>query len=154
MPASITPPWTIDEISDGQTDAATYVRSWLREHNMSKNPEFMRALQHRYESSSLTFIARMGEEPIGGIIAEVQLSWLRIGMMAVHDKYRGLGVGKGLLQWAEKVAVKRGCRYAYVSTMSYQGPQFYVSRGYQVVGEIPDWDSHGNAKFHLTKTLA
>jgi hypothetical protein len=37
--------------------------------------------------------------------------------------------------------------------MDYQAPRFYHAQGFTTVGEIPDWDSHGHSKFHLSKCL-
>ena len=50
-------------------------------------------------------------------------------------------------------ATARGCKYAYVDTMDYQAPDFYRAHGFAIVGEIPDWDSHGHKKFYLSKCL-
>lgn len=37
--------------------------------------------------------------------------------------------------------------------MACQAPLFYEANGYQKVGEIPDWYSHGNAKCFSAKDL-
>jgi len=54
---------------------------------------------------------------------------------------------------AEEEAITRGCKYGFVDTMDYQSPAFYQKLGYEIVGTIPDWDSHGHAKCFLTKGL-
>jgi ribosomal protein S18 acetylase RimI-like enzyme len=67
--------------------------------------------------------------------------------------WRSRGIGAELLAEACRQAVALGCRYAYVDTMEYQAPRFYLAHGFEIVGRIPDWDSHGHAKLHLTKRL-
>ncbi len=90
---------------------------------------------------------------MGGLFAETQLAWLRIFIMAVAPEWRSRGVGAALLAEAERQAIARGCKYAYVDTMEYQAPHFYLARGFTTVGEIPDWDSRGHSKLYLSKRL-
>lgn len=90
---------------------------------------------------------------MGGLFAETQLSWLRISIMAVSPEWRSQGIGAALLAEAEREAIVRGCKYAYVDTMQYQAPRFYLAHGFVIAGQIPDWDSHGHAKLYLSKRL-
>jgi ribosomal protein S18 acetylase RimI-like enzyme len=85
--------------------------------------------------------------------AETQLSWLRISIMAVSPAWRSQGIGAALLAEAERDAIVRGCRHAYVDTMDYQAPGFYEAHGFEIAGKIPDWDSNGHAKIYLSKRL-
>ena len=62
------------------------------------------------------------------------MSRLKIRIMAVREDH-----------------CRRGCKYGFLDTMGYQSPEFYRQHGYQVVGAIPDWDSHGHTKFYFTK---
>ena len=106
-----------------------------------------------HQARPLVLLVRAGDTVVGGLFAETQLSCLRISIMSVDPKWRSQGVGTALLTEAERQAVARGCQYAYVDTMEYQAPDFYLARGFQIAGEIPDWDSHGHRKFFLTKRL-
>ena len=54
---------------------------------------------------------------------------------------------------AERLAKIRRCRHVYVDTMEYQAPRFYLVQWFQNAGEIPDSDSHGHAKYHLTRQI-
>ncbi|MCB0712559.1 MAG: GNAT family N-acetyltransferase [Ignavibacteriae bacterium] len=136
------------------------IQTWLREYNWSENREFLeRVTDPNYAAQKLILFAEVTGEVetapqlIGGLIAETQLSWLRVSIMATDPEWRSRGIGKALLSEAERIAVGRGCRYSYVDTMSYQAPSFYEANGYSRVGTIPDWDSHGHAKMFFVKEI-
>jgi GNAT superfamily N-acetyltransferase len=126
----------------------------LREHNWAVNKDFMEQLQQsEHEAPSLVLLATVNPHVVGGLFAETQFAWLRISIMAVSPEWRSRGVGAALLAEAERQAIARGCKYAYVDTMEYQAPRFYLAHGFNIVGQIPDWDSRGHAKLYLTKRL-
>lgn len=148
------PDWSLTTVADTSAEGCDVVRQWLREHNWAVNPGFMEQI-HRpeHEALPLVLLATAGPAVIGGLFAETQLAWLRISIMAVAPESRSSGIGAGLLAEAERQAIARGCRYAYVDTMEYQAPRFYRAHGYTVAGAIPDWDSHGHTKYYLYKRL-
>ena len=109
--------------------------------------------QPEHASQSLILLSHANDDVIGGLMAETQLSWLRISTMSVHPEWRSKGIGAALLAEAEQLAIARGCKHAYVDAMEYQAPQFYLSRGFEIVGQLPDWDSHGHTKLFFSKHL-
>ncbi|HEY1123893.1 MAG TPA: GNAT family N-acetyltransferase [Haloferula sp.] len=130
------------------------VRQCLREHNWSANPAFMELLQQPdHQARPLVLLATADDRIVGGLFAETQLAWLRISIMSVDPEWRSKGIGASLLAEAERQAITRGCRHAYVDTMDYQAPRFYLAHGFTMVGEIADWDSHGHNKLFLSKLL-
>jgi len=154
MRPSASPDWNLTSAADTAAPGCDLVRQWLREHNWTANPGFMEQLrQPECQAQPLVLMASAGAVPIGGLFAETQLSWVRISIMAVAPEWRSRGLGAALLAEAERQAVDRGCRYAYVDTMEYQAPRFYLAHGFEIIGEIPDWDSHGYRQFFLTKRL-
>lgn len=146
-------PFTLRPV-DPTTPAIDLIRQWLREHNWSANPDFMRQMQDpQHAAQPLILLAESDGAILGGLLAETQFSWLRISIMAVDPKYRSQGIGAALLAEAELLAKKRGCRHVYVDTMEHQAPRFYLTHGFQTAGQIPDWDSCGHTKFYFTKDL-
>jgi GNAT superfamily N-acetyltransferase len=150
-----------DEISGLRIDAAaskdelcTMVRTWLREFNHRANPTFMTLRElPEHQPRELVLLACEESQFAGGLIGQTQFDWLKIDIMAVDPARRGRGIGTALVAAAEREAAIRGCQYAYVDTMSYQAPGFYQRLGYNVAGELPNWDSHGHGKFFLFKRL-
>lgn len=141
---------------DASTAGCDRVRQWLREHNWAVNGAFMQKLQQpEHAAAPLVLLAETDAgKVVGGLVAETQLAWLRIGIMAVEPQCRSQGVGAALLAEAERIARERACRHAHVDTMSCQAPGFYLRQGYRIVGELPDWDSHGHAKLHMIKDIS
>lgn len=144
----------IAAVADVAASGCDLVRQWLREHNWTANPDFMNQLQQpEHQARALVLLARREARVVGGLLAETQMAWLRISIMAVSPECRSQGIGAALLAEAERLAVARGCRHVYVDTMEYQAPRFYLAHGFSIVGQIPDWDSRGHAKLYLSKDL-
>jgi hypothetical protein len=54
------------------------------------------------------------------------------------------------MEAAEREAVGRGCRHAYVETFGSQALDFYKKLGYEVFGTLDDFP-RGEARFYLQK---
>ncbi|MDB4438084.1 GNAT family N-acetyltransferase [bacterium] len=139
------------EVSESEKEA---VYSWLRDYNHERNGDFIRSLE--VEGTEIPIFLSARDETgkvIGGLEGLMIHKWLRIDIMAVNPFDRAKGAGTDLVARAEGLALQYECQHAFVDTMSYQAPGFYEGLGYEVVGRIPDWDSHGHEKLYLTKTL-
>jgi GNAT superfamily N-acetyltransferase len=131
------------------------IKRELREFNRAANPEYwaLRGLPEN-EPQPLHVVAYDASGAVaGGLIATTCFAWLDIDIMSVREKDRRRGIGRRLVAAAEKEALRRGCRYASVDTMSFQAPTFYEQLGYEVAGTFADRDGHGHTKYFFTKTL-
>ena len=127
----------------------------LRVYNREKNPVFFAARDEPANAPRPLYIVLYDDqnEIAGGLIGESQFHWLKIEIMSVRQDLRGKGFGSQLMRMAEEEGVRRGCKYAFLDTMSYQAPRFYQKLGYQIAGQIADWDSHASTKYWFTKSL-
>ncbi|PQO33068.1 GNAT family N-acetyltransferase [Blastopirellula marina] len=154
MNAASQPAYSIECSQARQSPEHDQICAWLRDYNWQSNQSFMDLATHDPQfESPLLLVAKQQGQVVGGLIADQRLTWLRISIMAVDPQYRRRGIGRQLLTEAERWAKQHACRYLYVDTMQYQSPEFYQLAGFQIVGELPDWDSHGHTKFFLMKTI-
>lgn len=98
------------------------------------------------------FLRDVNDLLAGGLIGSTYWQWLYIDLLWVDKTWRGQGYGHALLETAEQEAVKRGCKYAFLDTFSFQAPEFYQQQGYIIFGELPNFPL-GNSRFFLKKEL-
>ena len=105
------------------------------------------------KGQNLCFVLRTTDDDVlGGVIGATFWDWLYIDLMWVKEELRGRGYGQRLLELAEEEARKRGAKNAYLDTFSFQAPDFYKKRGYEVFGELNDFPQ-GHQRYFLTKEL-
>ena len=92
------------------------------------------------------------QEVVGGIFGGTMWSWLMIDGLWVDKALRGQGLGSRLLLCSEAIAIKRGCRGAWLGTFDFQAREFYERRGYTLFAALPDFPA-GHTHFHLKKDL-
>lgn len=97
------------------------------------------------------------KKPSGEVVGGVSgfwnaFGWLYVNSLWVSDDVRGNGYGKQLMERIEAEAVGRGCKNAYLNTMSFQAPEFYKKLGYTVFGELEDFPT-GHSRIFLRKSL-
>ena len=92
------------------------------------------------------------QEIVGGALGELYWGWFHLDLLWVKEELRGHGYGHRLLVTIEDEARQRGAKNVYLDTFSFQAPDFYKERGYQVFGELPDFPL-GHQRYFLTKQL-
>lgn len=75
-------------------------------------------------------------ELLGGLVGEMFWSCLYISVLWVKDDCRGKGYGTALMNRAEEIAKARPCDVVFLTTMTFQAPQFYESCGYTRFAEL------------------
>ena len=113
---------------------------------------FSKIGHYRYEP--LVLILRDDHQNArGGLHGQTGLGWLYIDVLWVAEENRAKGFGTQLMHAAEKEAVRRGCHSSYLYTYSFQQPEFYGKRGYEIFGQLDDFPD-GHVKYFMQKSLA
>ena len=87
-----------------------------------------------------------------GLVGETFGNWLCIKYLFVSEELRGQGIGKKIVESAEEEAKKRGCKFSFVDTFSFQAPRFYQKLGYNEVFALTNYPYTG-ARYYYTKEL-
>ncbi len=87
---------------------------------------------------------------VAGMAGRSIYQHLIIEVMWVAPQCRRLGLGRQVMLRAEQLARQRGCVATQVDTLSFQGPAFYASLGFSVVGEIDQFPP-GHKRYFLLK---
>lgn len=112
-------------------------------------------LQHREPSEDVpigVFYENEDGQKKGGLIGETFGNWLCIKYLFVSEELRGKGIGKQILKAAEEEARRRGCKYVFVDTFSFQAPLFYQKMGYQEAFVLNEYPYTGK-RYYYTKEL-
>ena len=88
----------------------------------------------------------------GGISASTYLSALEVEVLWVGEQYRGQSIASRLLEEVENEAKEAGCVISYLTTYSFQAPEFYRKNGYEICGEV-DGFPDGIKLYVLKKNL-
>lgn len=92
-------------------------------------------------------------EIVGGLYARDELNWLFVKYLVVSDALRGKGLGRRLMEEAERIARERGYLGIYLDTYDFQARPFYIKLGYEQFGEL-EGDAHTPRRFFLKKVLS
>jgi len=87
----------------------------------------------------------------GGVAGRTIYGHWLIEVLWVDDACRGSGLGKRLMEQAEREAIARGCVAAQVDTLSFQAPDFYRKLGFEVVGRIEGFPAGHDRYFMLRR---
>lgn len=89
---------------------------------------------------------------IGGVTGEDLYGYMYLEMLWTSEDHRGKGLGSKLVKAAEVEGKKRGCGYMWVSTFSYQAPEFYAKVGFKEFAKLPDFPK-GHERIFLWKSI-
>ena len=92
-------------------------------------------------------------ELIAGLDGFTWGGYAMIEWLWVTESARGNGLGRRLVQSAEREAAARGCAVMRVNTHSFQAPDFYRKLGYEEVGFAAGAPS-GHGEFFFAKGLS
>lgn len=90
----------------------------------------------------------------GGVYGNCgSFGWAYVDTLWVAEELRGDGFGTELMDRFENEARGHGCRQVFLSTFSFQAPEFYKKRGYQIFGELNDFPE-GQSRIFFRKALS
>ncbi|WP_026623124.1 GNAT superfamily N-acetyltransferase [Ensifer sp. WSM1721] len=73
---------------------------------------------------------------VGGLYAVDGYGWAFIRYLAIPEEYRGHGLGRRLMEEAEKIAKARGYIGLWLDTFEFQARPFYEKLGFELFGEL------------------
>jgi N-acetylglutamate synthase-like GNAT family acetyltransferase len=127
-------------------------------------PEQIQLLEDRlYEFNSSTtgisdgralafFVRDRRNEVVAGAAGHTWGGCCELRQVWVHESLRRQGLGRRLMDSAEREAEQRGCRQMVLTTHSFQAPEFYQKLGFQVVAQLEDYP-HGHGHILMRKHL-
>ena len=144
-------PSTIDnlmriELTDSPDDRdEAFVIAQTRAYNAAFTVEDVRSL--------CVFIKDGEQRVIAGLTAKTYWEYLEIQFLWVHEHHREAGLGSELMVAAEAEAARRGCKHAFLDTLSFQAFEFYKKLGYSEFGRLSGFSGRHERHF-LRKVLA
>ena len=116
--------------------------------------------QHNYAVAPLTEVSQLAAfatdeagTVVGGAVGRTWGKCCELLQIWVAAELRSHGVGSRLLQEFEAHARTRGCSTFYLTTLSYQAPEFYRRHGYAVLAQIAGYPN-GIVKFLMHRAEA
>lgn len=133
------------QIFKGTNEEANDVRNKLIEFNAKHVPNGI------YEEVNLCMKHQNGDI-IAGLLSAVCWNWMEVDILWVDEQHRRQGLGKKLLDEAERIARSKNCTFIKLNTFSFQAPAFYEKNGYKEIAVIEDAPL-GNKHFYFKKEL-
>lgn len=101
------------------------------------------------------FLAKVSGEPAGFLMISMQGAFVGyVQLLGVAPACRGQGVGKALIEYAERRIFRETPNvFICVSDFNQEAQRFYARMGYQKVGELTDFIIAGHAEILLRKTI-
>ena len=141
--ASDTAPVSYQTFDEPPAAALLVVDAGLEAHNQAAAP--------LGDVRPLAAIASLASgEVIGGAVGRTWGGCCELLQLWVQPDHRGRGTASRLLEEFERRGAARGCHTFYLTTLSFQAPDFYRKRGYSVVARISGYPD-GIAKYLMQR---
>lgn len=98
-----------------------------------------------------TFARDPSGNVVGGAVGRTWGACCELLQLWVEDGHRGAGLGSRLLEAFEAHGRSRGCRVFYLTTLSFQAPDFYRRHRYEVLARIDGYPD-GIVKYLMRKS--
>ena len=116
---------------------------------------YERSLSLLGNASRERYLAKMNGERAGFLMISMQGAFVGyIQLLGVAARFRGQGVGKALLEYAEQRIFRETPNvFICVSDFNQEAQHFYAKLGYRRVGELQDFIIAGHSEILLRKTI-
>ncbi len=132
--------------------ANAFILDRLKAYNAGHSEHFRR-LRRDGAVREIVVMLTEADQWVGGVRGSVYWDWLDIRYVWIDERIRGQGHGSAMLAELERLAQEDGARRARLSTFSFQAKDFYLRRGYEIVGELTDFPP-GESLYWMRKELA
>ena len=105
-----------------------------------------------FETFAIVIRDNQTSEQVGGLWAKINYDWLIVELIFIPEKLRGRDLGSLLLAKAEEIAIGKNCVGIWLDTHSFQAPDFYIKRGFEIFGQLED-HPRGSSRFFLRRVL-
>ena len=115
---------------------------------------YERSLALLANASRERYLAHVSGKPAGFLVISMQGAFVGyVQLLGVAAQFRGQGVGKLLIEYAEKRIFRETPNvFICVSDFNASARRFYQKMGYQSVGELSDFIIAGHSEILLRKT--
>ena len=93
-----------------------------------------------------------GDEMVGGLILHRRWNAVSIYSFFIDPRFRGLGLGKRILELAEQLARQMGGTALVLETSTLHTYEFYLNNGFVLLSEVNGYID-GQTWFHMFKNL-
>lgn len=91
-------------------------------------------------------------EPIAGLTGNVLGPYFYVARLWVAGTHRGKGLGRALMESAERRAAAMGATTAYLNTFGFQSPGFYEGLGYTTFAQL-EGPTEDENRYFMNKPL-
>lgn len=103
-------------------------------------------------SGEIKLACHIDDKLAGGIIGYITtFNILYISTLFVKEKYRRMGIGKLLIENIEVKAKEQKVNTIRLDTFNWQGKEFYLSLGYEIVGEYYNGEDNYGEYFFIKR---
>ena len=135
------------QIHDASTEEKNHIRHQLIKFNETKIP-----YHPEQPYLQINRCIKIGDEVVGGILAEIFWGILSIEILWVKEDCRNRGYASALVKDVETIAKEKNCKISHLDTFDFQARGFYEKLGYTVFGVLEDCPE-GHSRYYMSKKL-